>query len=86
MRKSGQCRMFITDRTIVLVGRKWRSKWWGITCCGCGKSRRRKDGSCKHERQVLEMIRPELRNRTRIVPGVTERRRYANNDSGAAGQ
>lgn len=64
--KRGQCQMLIIDKTIVTIGRTWRSKWWKIACHGCSKSRRRKDGTCKHERIVLDMIDPQLLSRVRI--------------------
>jgi hypothetical protein len=65
----GQCQMFIGDGTVVVLGRKWRSKWWTIHCCGCSKHRRRVDGSCVHERELLEKVRIELRPRVRIEAG-----------------
>jgi hypothetical protein len=67
--KHGECKMLILDRTIVTVGRTWRSKWWKIACPGCSPSRRRKDGTCKHERRVMEMIEmidPDMMSRVRI--------------------
>jgi hypothetical protein len=63
----GECRLLIIDKTIVLVGRKRRSKWWGVTCTGC-TGKRRKDGSCKHERAIIENLLPEIRRYARIVP------------------
>jgi hypothetical protein len=65
MTKRGKCQMVIIDKAIVMIGRKWRSKWWRITCAGC-RSRRRKDGTCKHERAVLECVNPEFLPRVRI--------------------
>lgn len=59
--KPGRATMLIVDRSIVIVGRKWRSKWWEVTCPSCPASQRRKDGSCKHERLVMDMLRPEIR-------------------------
>lgn len=64
---TGSVSMLIVDKTIVIVARKWRSKWWKIQCVGC-KSKRRKDGSCKHERQTLERASPDIRDRCRITP------------------
>lgn len=64
--KPSAVRVLIVDKAIVIVSRRWRSKWWKIEC-GCSKWLRRKDGTCKHERAVLERIRPELRDRFRIV-------------------
>lgn len=61
----GQFSMIIVDRTIVTIGRKYRSKWWRVSCA-CSKHKRRKDGSCKHEQAVMEMLRPEIRERARI--------------------
>lgn len=51
--------MLIVDRSIVIIGRRWRSKWWTVKCCG--SCRRRKDGSCKHERAVFEAVKGKLR-------------------------
>ena len=58
--------MLIVDRSIVFLHRKKRSKWWTIECMGCSRHRRRKDGSCKHERLVLDAARPDVRPRMRI--------------------
>ena len=66
VRRRGQFQILIVDRTIVTIGRKWRSKWWVIKCAGC-KSRRRKDGTCKHEREVFEMLKPEIKWMARIA-------------------
>lgn len=66
MEKQGKCQMFIMDRTIVTIGRKWRSKWWYVHCVGCSKTRRRKDGSCKHERRAMETIDPKFLSRVKI--------------------
>lgn len=59
------------DKRLVVVGRKYRSKWWRVTCV-CPQSRRRKDGSCKHEREVLDFLKPEIRERARIVQRTEE--------------
>jgi hypothetical protein len=64
--KQGEFSMLIMDKTIVIVARKWRSKWWTIQCM-CSKWKRRKDGSCKHERVVLEKIGAAFQGRARIV-------------------
>lgn len=64
--RSGEFSMLIVGNTIVLVGRRYRSKWWGVTCCGCSAAQRRKDGSCKHERAVMESLRPEIQRYARI--------------------
>ncbi len=63
---NGECVTLIFGKTIVLVGRRYRSKWWGVTCCGCSKSNRRRDGSCKHERMVIENLRPEIKRYAHI--------------------
>lgn len=63
--RRGKAYPIVMDRTIVVIGRRWRSKWWSIHCCGC-RCRRRKNGSCKHERAVLSMVKPEMRARARI--------------------
>lgn len=65
MKKQGQFQMLVTDKTIVIIGRKWRSKWWFIECM-CSKWRRRKDGTCKHERQLMATVHPSMLARTRI--------------------
>ena len=65
MNKSGSFSMVIMDRSIVIIGRKWRSKWYEINCM-CSKWKRRKDGSCKHEREVLERIDKKIKHRCRI--------------------
>ncbi len=58
----------VFDRTIVVLNKKHRSKWWSIQCLGCSRYRRRKDGTCKHERLVLAAVSPKLKSRTRIEP------------------
>ena len=60
-----KCHMIIVGNAIVTLGRRHRSKWWRIQC-GCPRSRRRKDGSCKHERAVLSELTPEIAKRARI--------------------
>ena len=65
-KRRGQFQMIVMDRTIVTIGRKWRSKWWEITCAGC-KGRRRKDGTCKHERLVLTSVDQSIAGRVRIA-------------------
>ena len=65
MNKSGEFLMIIIGKSIVVVGRKYRSKWWSVMCSGC-KGKRRKDGSCKHERAVLDLLRPDIRASARI--------------------
>lgn len=57
----GKMMMLMFDKTIVVMHQKYRSKWRTIHCCGCSKWKRRKDGSCKHERQVLENLLPEIK-------------------------
>jgi hypothetical protein len=66
IQKPGRFQMVIVDKTIVVIGRKWRSKWWTIKCCGCSRHKRRKDKTCKHERALMEHVKPELLGRTRI--------------------
>jgi hypothetical protein len=68
MRKPGRAHMLVIDKTIVMVGRKYRSKWWEVTCCGCSKGKRRKDGTCRHERQTMEVLLPEIRRYARVRP------------------
>ena len=63
--KAGKFQMLIMDRTIVIISRKWRSKWWSIHCVGC-KGKRRQDGSCKHERLVLDSVAEQFQGRVRI--------------------
>lgn len=65
--KSGAFEMLIVGKAIVLLSRKRRSKWWEIECPGCSPSRRRTDGTCKHERTVLESVNPKIKQRVRIV-------------------
>ena len=63
--KQGECKMLIIDRNIVTVGRKWRSKWWSVSCT-CRPYERRKDGTCKHEHFVLANMHPEIQCRAKI--------------------
>ena len=67
MGRRGDFSMVIVGKAIVIVGRKYRSKWWGVECPGCPSSRRRKDGSCKHERIILENLAPSIRSMARLV-------------------
>ena len=67
MTRRGHFSMLIIDRNIVIVGREYRSKWWKVSCT-CSKWRRRKDGSCKHERLVLDHLVPEIRKYAHIEP------------------
>ena len=58
------------DHHLVLLLRKGRphSKYFTLWC-SCGRSRRRKDGTCKHQRDVLEHhVKPEARYRVQPVP------------------
>ena len=64
--KRGDVTMVAIDKTLVVIGRRYRSKWWIIECVGCGPSRRRRDGTCRHERRVLSAATPAYRERTRI--------------------
>ncbi|MCK9563613.1 MAG: hypothetical protein M0R02_12945 [Bacteroidales bacterium] len=68
MNKPGKVQMLLIDKKIVLVGRKYRSKWWEVTCCGCSKKKRRKDGSCAHERQTMDILLPEIKRYARVRP------------------
>lgn len=65
MAAKGTFSMVIVDKSIVVVGRKYRSKWWSVSCT-CPASRRSKDGSCAHERKVLDQLVPEVRAMARI--------------------
>lgn len=67
----------IVGDSIVIVGRKHRSKFWGVTCSGCGQSKRRRDGSCKHERAILEVLKPEIKRYARIASATAGRRDVA---------
>jgi hypothetical protein len=61
--------MGVTDGHIQLLLRKGKphSKYFTLWC-SCGKSRRRKDGSCRHQRDILEYgIKPEARSRVQLV-------------------
>jgi len=60
-----ECTMLTDGGALIVVGRRHRSKWYSVTCFG-RKRHYRKDGSCKHTDAVLEMLKPELRERTRI--------------------
>lgn len=64
--KQGTASMLIVDRNIVMIGRKWRSKWWKVSCT-CGKAKRRKDGSCRHERMVFDGLAPEIKCRASLA-------------------
>jgi hypothetical protein len=59
--------MLIIGRELVIVARKKRSKWYEIHCPGCSQSKRRKDGSCKHERIAIECVSPAIRSKARIT-------------------
>lgn len=65
MIRIGDFSLIIVDKSIVILGRKHRSKWWDVQCVGC-KGKRRKDGSCKHERSVLDRLTPKIRQYARI--------------------
>ncbi|MEE9365909.1 MAG: hypothetical protein V3W44_04395 [Dehalococcoidales bacterium] len=65
MKKQGRFQMLVMDKTIIIISRKWRSKWLFIECM-CSRYRRRKDGSCKHERQVMARAHPDIAGRARI--------------------
>jgi hypothetical protein len=54
-------------KTLILVDRKPRSKWWQVVCFGA-RRHYRKDGSCKHTDEVLAMTKPELLPRVRVQP------------------
>jgi hypothetical protein len=74
---SADCELFITeDRTVVVVGRKARSKWWSVCCIG-RKRHYRKDGSCKHAHAVLEALQPDIKSRAKIEPFGGKARRAA---------
>lgn len=59
--------MIIVDKHIVIASAKYRSKWWTLTC-SCGASRRRKDGSCKHQRDLAALLDPRVARCTRLAP------------------
>jgi hypothetical protein len=64
----GHAMMLVTDGHIQLLLRKGKphSKYFTLWC-SCGKSRRRKDGSCRHQRDLLEhRIKPEARSRVQL--------------------
>lgn len=65
-----QYMMLIVGKNIVMLSRKKRSKWFEITCAGCPARLRRKDGTCRHERIVLDNVNPKIKHRTRIVSSV----------------
>ena len=54
------------DKHIVLLLRKGKSRSKYFTLwCSC--RRRRKDGTCKHQREILEhRIKPEARHRVKL--------------------
>jgi hypothetical protein len=44
--------------TIVLLTRKYRSKWWDLVCFG-QKGHYHRDGSCVHTDDLLARLNPE---------------------------
>lgn len=53
-------------KELIVFGRKPRSKWWILFCCG-RKAHYRVDGTCKHTQSVLEMVKPEIRDRVKVT-------------------
>ncbi len=52
---------------LLVYGRPYRSKWWQASC-SCPKSKRRKDGTCKHLRAFYELAKLEVRPRLKLSP------------------
>jgi hypothetical protein len=57
--------LLVVGDALIVAHRAYRSKWWTIAC-GCPPSRRRKDGSCRHQRALL--AQSPIAHRTRIDP------------------
>lgn len=58
--------MFVTeDKTVVLLLRKKRSKWYSLVCFG-RKRHYRKDGSCKHTEALIAQLTPDCVARTKL--------------------
>lgn len=58
--------MLLGDKKeIILLFRPKRSKWFRLICFG-RKRHYRKDGTCKHTDDVLNMTKPEIRPRVKV--------------------
>lgn len=58
--------IFVTgDKSVVMLLRKPRSRYFQICCIG-KKQHYRKEGGCKHIDAVMEHVRPEVKSRIRL--------------------
>lgn len=59
--------------TVILIGRRYRSKWWTVVCFG-QKSHYRADGACEHTDAVLANLNTDVvpRERIRVLDGRKE--------------
>lgn len=55
------------DKSLCMLLKKPRSKWY-VLCCIGSKKHYRKDGGCKHIDELLPYIREDVRPRVRIDP------------------
>lgn len=58
------------NKTICLVTRKARSKWWHVVCFGPKGHYRKADGGCVHTDELVATLNPEVvaLDRVRVVP------------------
>lgn len=82
-RKTPPCMMLIgrppkgmKSSTIVLLSRRYRSKWWTVVCFG-QKSHYRADGSCEHTDELLAGLKRPPREMVRVLDGRKEAQRVA---------
>lgn len=55
------------DLRFMVVMRRYRARYYELAC-QCPRSRRRKDGTCKHERRVLAEVQPPFVGKVRVTP------------------
>lgn len=53
-------------KTIVMLTRKPRSKWWHVACIGQKSHYRKDDGGCAHTDELIASLNPEAVPRERV--------------------